>query len=881
MLDTRKPAEVIWRWHGGARYPLVSVFRSLAFLVVTMAPIGWLGGCHTNGREGDGQQTGGTSVNNSITASASGDEDNQQASITFSDHIAPIVHGQCSACHREGGVGPFALVSYQDVSARISQIVSVVGRGFMPPWLPEAQTFSFRDERRLTTAQREMFRVWMDQGCPRGDGEVAPPEFTSTWHLGEPDLELSISEPYELYAEGAEVYRNFVLPVPLDRGQYVSAYEFRPEPVSVVHHLAMQIDSTGQSRLLDAEDEASGFPGMEQGRLTFGGYAQDEGGQILGWTPGKVPSRRSDLAWLLRPGSDLVLQLHLQPNGKREQVRGKLALYFSDHPPPRPTYRLYLSVRDIDIPAGAADHRITLSYQVPVDVDVHNVYPHAHYICKQMTVTAAPPTGETLQLLSIRDWDFNWQDDYTFAEPVRLPAGTTIHMDYRYDNSAGNIRNPHVPPQRITYGERTVDEMGDIALLVSPAVASDLAQLQSHYFDAQMQRRLTMYMQRLEAAPNDFQLLESIGELHYLRHDYEQAVNFLQRAVELRAESTTAAIKLALSWRGMGDDESALQLLEKLGAATGDDPAVQLYLAQQLFRAQRLADARQAFTKVVTHTPTHFEATAGLARIAMAESQRGDALKWAKRAVELRPEMAAAWELLGAAQVQFGYFAAAEQALQRALTIDPKLAEPHVQWGNALLAQRKLLPAREHFLAATRLSEGDPIAWGRLGVVEAIQHNWPQAEDAFRHAIALAPEDGESWSNLGRAYTQQGRWKDALESYQRAVALPKVAAPTAQQYAWLLATVPDQAIRNPQLALKWAGYADRQTRGSSFLVLDTLAVAQAAAGDFELAVTTANQSKNLAQRAGNLEFVRQISRRIALFENHRPYLLGSPNAESP
>ena len=258
--------------------------------------------------------------------------------VNFNEHIGPIIHKHCSSCHRDGGVGPFELIKYRDVAVRAEQILEVIGSGYMPPWLPESQEREFDGVRRLSAVEKDLLKRWSEAETPEGGGKLTLPVYSSKWLLGEPDVELKINEPFLMPAEGPDVFRNFVLPPSLDRTRYVTAFDFRPEPVAPIHHAVLRLDHTGRSRTLDAEDPLPGFGGMENGRLTFGGFSRDPGGRLLGWLPGKIPSHEPQTAWVIHPDDDIVFQLHLQAQGKQEKVKGTVALYLSDTPPPLPTY---------------------------------------------------------------------------------------------------------------------------------------------------------------------------------------------------------------------------------------------------------------------------------------------------------------------------------------------------------------------------------------------------------------------------------------------------------------------------------------------------------------------------------------------------------------
>ncbi len=199
------------------------------------------------------------------------------------------------------------------------------------------------------------------------------------------------------------------------------------------------------------------------------------GGYVHGSTAPPLPG---DLAYHLPRGADLVLQTHFHPIGKAMTEQFTVGIFFADKPPARPLANNHVPPgfgrgMKIDIPAGQSDYRITDTYTLPVDVEAVCIGGHAHYVCQEMKMTATLPDGTTTPLLFIDDWDLNWQDRYTFAEPVPLPAGTVIKSELRYDNSAANPDNPFSPPQRIKWGRESTDEMGSITLMVVPKDVKD------------------------------------------------------------------------------------------------------------------------------------------------------------------------------------------------------------------------------------------------------------------------------------------------------------------------------------------------------------------------------------------------------------------------
>ena len=302
--------------------------------------------------------------------------------------------------------------------------------------------------------------------------------------------------PFTVPADGRDVFRTFVLPIALERPRYVRALEFRPDNPRIVHHATLGIDRTRSSRLLDERDPEPGYAG---GMVVDARYPE---GQLLGWTPGQsAASVAAGTAWRLDPGSDLVAQVHMQPTGKPERLTLSVGFYFTDDAPVRTPVGLRLGSETIDIPAGQRDYTIADTYVLPTDVDVIAIQPHAHNLARRMTATATLPDGSTRWLIAIADWDFRWQEVYRYVEPIVLPKGTTVAMEYVYDNSAGNIRNPHRPPQRVVWGEKTTDEMGDLWIQLVPRDSADSALLSGDVQRKRSGEDLAAYTRLVEADP--------------------------------------------------------------------------------------------------------------------------------------------------------------------------------------------------------------------------------------------------------------------------------------------------------------------------------------------------------------------------------------------
>lgn len=392
--------------------------------------------------------------------------------ITFNEHIGPIVHSHCSSCHRPGKAAPFPLLTYEDVAKRAPLIRAVTQSRYMPPWHAEPGYGSFKGERRMLDSEVDLLARWIDGGAPEGSGPpAAPPEFASDWTLGTPDAVVEMEQAFTVPADGPDVYRNFVARIPIAEDRWVRAIEFRPRARTVVHHSLFRADPSGRARELDTKDDAPGFGGMAGG--ISGSFS------LGGWAVGGNAREFPEEAPILVPaGSDFLFQSHFHPSGKEETEVSAAALYFTDRPATRTRLSIPLPPRfgagaGIEIAPGESDFTIAESFTLPAAIDIHAVTPHAHYIGKEFKGWAELPSGEEVPLIWIKDWDFAWQDRYVYDEPVRLPAGTTIHSRIRYDNSAENPRNPSNPPKRIFWGRQSKDEMGTLIFSGMPVDEAD------------------------------------------------------------------------------------------------------------------------------------------------------------------------------------------------------------------------------------------------------------------------------------------------------------------------------------------------------------------------------------------------------------------------
>lgn len=405
------------------------------------------------------------------------------AKVTYNRDIAPILQTRCMSCHREGQVAPFPLTSYEDAAKRARQMARVTRDRIMPPWMPAPGHKPLVGERWLTDREIELFAEWAQTGRARGDAEDLPPapEFAAGWRLGKPDLVLKMPKPFTVPADGPDLFQHFVIPVDIPADKLVATVEFHPGNKRVVHHSVLFLDDKGAARKLD---EATPEPGYGN----FGGPGFLPSGAIGGWSVGNTPRRLpNNMGRYLKKGSDLVMQIHYHPSGREEVDQSEVGIYFVDKPMAELVREgakivgsIWMANYQMDIPPGEQNYRRRTSYTLPKDVLMVGVVPHMHLLGKSMQVTATLPGGKQETLLSIENWNYNWQDEYYYERPFKLPAGTRLEVEAVYDNSSDNPSNPNSPPQRVTWGDETTDEMLFCFFLLTSDKTEDLIHVIYH-----------------------------------------------------------------------------------------------------------------------------------------------------------------------------------------------------------------------------------------------------------------------------------------------------------------------------------------------------------------------------------------------------------------
>jgi Flp pilus assembly protein TadD len=592
------------------------------------------------------------------------------APVTFDKDVAPIVFANCAPCHRPGEVAPFSLLSYADATPHAEDMADETLQHRMPPWLPDPGDHPIVGERRLTANQIDTIQRWVKGGKIEGNRADLPPPpvFPGGWQLGTPDVVLAPARAYTLRPGGDDVYRNLVIHTSLASGVFVRALEFKTNGAPI-HHAVIRVDTSGTMARQDGQDGQAGVDGMAWQA------GQDPEGHFIGWAPGRGPILSPDgMPWPLDRGADLVVELHLLPGKNPIEVKPTVALFLTDTPPVATPLTLKMSSKLIDIPAGATNEVITDTFKLPAGVDLLSVYPHAHYLGKDMLVTATLPGGAVKTVLHIPQWSFHWQQDYRYVTPIALPAGTTMTMRYTYDNSSANPENPRRPPVRVRLGPHSTDEMAELGLQVLPKSLADAAALVQALVDHDTQANVAWAEKLVREAPNGAENQAVLGSAYVQAERFADAVPPLETAIRLDDRSAEAEDDLGTALLALGRVSDALMHLRRAAALAPRDERIQFNLGNALNRSSQPEAAAEAYARAIAINPEFPDPHANLGAVLVAHGHARDAVPHFARAVELRPNSAVLHTDLASALAATGQFAAAMQHVRRALELNPSYA---------------------------------------------------------------------------------------------------------------------------------------------------------------------------------------------------------------
>lgn len=363
-----------------------------------------------------------------------------RANVTFTKDVAPILQKRCEGCHREGQSAPFTLVTYDDAVKHAAMIKEVTTQRRMPPWHADSRFGTFADARHLSRAEIDTLAAWVDGGKARGDAKDLPKrvEWAKGWLHGEPDQVFTMPEEFEVPATGVLPYKNWIIDPQFTEDKWVTVAEARPGAPEVVHHVVAYIQRDGGRNPIGPD-----------GNL----------GILVGWAPGDLGLVcPPDTALRIPKGAKLRLEMHYTPNGKPTRDRSSIGIKFAAKPPKFELMMNEFANMGFEVPPGAQHHKAETVFRVRADARLVSLTPHMHWRGKDYRCEVIYPDGKRETLLSVPRWDFNWQNTYRFAEPVKLPKGSRLHAVAHWDNSSLNPLNPD-PAKAVRFGLQTWDEM--------------------------------------------------------------------------------------------------------------------------------------------------------------------------------------------------------------------------------------------------------------------------------------------------------------------------------------------------------------------------------------------------------------------------------------
>ena len=364
--------------------------------------------------------------------------------ITYHNRISRILQNNCIDCHREGGISPMPLETYEEVKDHVGMIRNVVTRGIMPPWFAASparnvdghgEALHWANDRTLSSTEKKDLFAWIEAGLPEGNRADAPlpKTFPNGWLIGKPDAVFEFPQPVPVKATGVMPYKTVTVETDLSEEKWVQAIEIRPERPDVVHHVIVSIQDNGRE-------------------------IRERDGYWAVYVPGNSTLEYPDgFARRLPKGAKLRFQMHYTPNGTATTDRTRIGLVFSTEPPQHEVKVAGIANSRIRIPPHADDHREDANLRLPYNAQILSFMPHMHLRGKAARFEAMTTKGTTT-LLNVPRYDFNWQLRYRLAVPLLLHQGDTIRFTCWFDNSSKNPANPD-PNRTVTWGQQTEDEM--------------------------------------------------------------------------------------------------------------------------------------------------------------------------------------------------------------------------------------------------------------------------------------------------------------------------------------------------------------------------------------------------------------------------------------
>jgi len=407
------------------------------------------------------------------------------AAPTFTRDVAPIFYKSCVSCHHPGEIAPMSLMDYKTARPWAKAIREAVVRRKMPPWFADPRYGHFSNDPRLIESEIETIKAWADSGAPEGDPKdlPAPPSFAEGWRFGKPDRVIDIGQDF-LVPAGRDLYSDFVVPANLTEGIWIRAAQVLPGNRRLVHHVHVYVvardartaegsSSKNNSSLADFMEVANGLARVRDNAPVIDDACREDGGlpTMAGFEEGSLatmlPGKGPDLydvfgdgstAKYVPAGSRLRFQIHYAKVDRADTDRTSVGLYLAAKPPLNPLKRVDVRNRFFLIPAGAPQHEVKRCYDAEQDRWLVAITPHMHYRGKDATYELVHLDGRREILLRVPAYNFEWQLQYRFKDPVLVEKGSRIIVTFHYDNSGNNPANPDAS-KPVRWGDRSEDEM--------------------------------------------------------------------------------------------------------------------------------------------------------------------------------------------------------------------------------------------------------------------------------------------------------------------------------------------------------------------------------------------------------------------------------------
>lgn len=426
----------------------------------------------------------------------------------WSTKVAPILYNHCTTCHHDGGIAPMSFTSYDSAVAYAGSIRADVQSKKMPPWPPDPSYSRLAHERLLSAAEITTITNWVSGGTPAGTLSLAPPvpTYPNTGSIpGTPDLVVKIPT-YTSTASTGDVYQCFVIPSGLASDKYIRAFEAIPGNPACVHHVLVFADTTGACAALDAAFPGPGYPDA-------GGSGSSNTSMLGVWVPGSQPMSYPPGFGLKIPhAADIVVQIHYPAGSAGLKDSTEVHFFFAPSAGIREVFMEPLLYHDANlvggplvIPANTVKTFKETQMNFFGDMSLLGAFPHMHLIGKTIKSYGVTPAGDTDHYIRVNNWDFHWQGFYFFRNLKKIASGSTLWAEATYDNTAANPENPYSPPQDISVGENTTNEMMIVFFVFTPYVAGDENIIEDSTVLSTPDPRLSNYyhgQQLLDVSPN-------------------------------------------------------------------------------------------------------------------------------------------------------------------------------------------------------------------------------------------------------------------------------------------------------------------------------------------------------------------------------------------